>query len=238
MISTLRRLTRFAPQARMQGLLLGCSAKPHAGTTGLVPGHWFSTKLQAAASSLHATAKEHLEAAPQAVAAEPRDFDPLYVGEMDLGNVITAMEPVDAGLTVSDIMSKLAYLSPKNLYLEFDQFTRDSILYLADEMGWGMGLSIAAISFGIKFFFLPIMMATQVNVLKTKLLEPETKQFQIQQQWFQKQGDLIGLRNAQKQFSKFKKQMGIKNWVTVLGLVQAPVLITWFISLRYMTSQA
>jgi len=41
-----------------------------------------------------------------------------------------------------------------------------------------MGISIAALSLGIKLFFMPLMFGTQVNSLKMKLLEPETKNFQ------------------------------------------------------------
>lgn len=42
----------------------------------------------------------------------------------------------------------------------------------------GYGGAIIAISLGIKLLFTPLMFAAQLNGLKMKLLEPETKNFQ------------------------------------------------------------
>jgi len=44
------------------------------------------------------------------------------------------------------------------------------------------------------------------------------------------------LRLNQKQFSNIRARYGINNWVTLLSLSQIPILITWFLSLRYVTS--
>ena len=44
------------------------------------------------------------------------------------------------------------------------------------------------------------------------------------------------MRLTQKQFSNIRARYGINNWVTLLSLSQIPILITWFLSLRYVTS--
>lgn len=40
-----------------------------------------------------------------------------------------------------------------------------------------MGAGIVIVSFGIKILFSPLMLYTQLNAVKMKLIEPETKNF-------------------------------------------------------------
>lgn len=39
---------------------------------------------------------------------------------------------------------------------------------------YGMGMAIVAITVGIKLVYTPLMIKTNINTLKLKLLEPET----------------------------------------------------------------
>ncbi len=53
---------------------------------------------------------------------------------------------------------KLSYLSPTSIYEKMDVFSRDALLYVANDLGMGMGVAILSISLGIKLFFVPLML--------------------------------------------------------------------------------
>lgn len=74
-------------------------------------------------------------------------------------------------------MVKLAEASPGSLYNNMDIFSREALLYVANDLGLGIGVGILSISLLIKFIFMPIAMKAQVNAIKMKLLEPESKNF-------------------------------------------------------------
>ena len=97
----------------------------------------------------------------------------------------------------ADLLQKISYLSPGSIYKEMDELSRDLLLYFSDTLGWGMGFGIAAVSLGIKFLYMPIMIKMQMNAQKMKLLEPETKNMQATIQRLQKMGDFKGIREAQ-----------------------------------------
>lgn len=162
-------------------------------------------------------------------------FQQAYAGETDVSNISEAIMPVASTLPY-DFIEKISTIAPMNLYNEFDVFSREALMYLTTDMGWGMGMSIIGISLGIKFAFMPLMMGTQINALKMQLLEPEQKNYQAQVSRLQKQGDFNGVREAQKHFFAMQKRHGIRNWIALVSMLQIPVLITWFISLRYVTS--
>ncbi|KAL4449699.1 hypothetical protein ABPG74_008072 [Tetrahymena malaccensis] len=162
-------------------------------------------------------------------------FNNAYLGDNDIGNILETTKPLSS-VVPHDFIDKLSAIAPGNIYNHLDEFSRDALLYLCNDLGWGMGISIAALSFGIKLAFMPLMFGTQINALKMKLLEPETKNFQAQVSRLQKQGDFNNVREAQRQFSALQKKHGIRHWVSVAALTQIPVLITWFVSLRYVTS--
>lgn len=115
-----------------------------------------------------------LEVAPQLTKMEL--FHNAYTSDLDVGNILEAVKPVNATLP-HDFIDKLSCLSPIKIYHHMDEFSRDAVVYLANDLGLGMGISIAAMSFAIKFAFMPLMFASQLNSLKMKLLEPETKNY-------------------------------------------------------------
>lgn len=103
-------------------------------------------------------------------------FNNAYLGDSDIGNVLEAAKPINS-IVPSDFIDKISTIYPSNIYAHMDEFSRDALLYLSNDLGWGMGIAIAALSFGIKLAFMPIMFGTQVNTFKIKLLEPESKNF-------------------------------------------------------------
>ena len=55
-------------------------------------------------------------------------------------------------------MVKLAEASPGSLYNNMDIFSREALLYVANDLGLGIGVGILSISLLIKFIFMPIAM--------------------------------------------------------------------------------
>ena len=76
-----------------------------------------------------------------------------------------------------DILQKLSYVTPGSIYNFLDEGSRELLLWLSNDCGYGMGLGIVGISLGIKVIFGPVMIATQLNAVKMKLIEPEMKNF-------------------------------------------------------------
>eukprot|EP01016_Furgasonia_blochmanni_P036827 TRINITY_DN4252_c0_g2_i4.p1 TRINITY_DN4252_c0_g2~~TRINITY_DN4252_c0_g2_i4.p1 ORF type:complete len:398 (-),score=65.63 TRINITY_DN4252_c0_g2_i4:169-1362(-) len=135
-----------------------------------------------------------------------------------------------------DFHAILSVLSPTNIYHFLDHLSRDALLYLSHDLGWGMGLGIIGITIALKSCFLPFMVWGQLNAVKMKLLEPEFKNYQQLTQKLSRMGDFKGVRDAQKQMSEIRKRYGIRNSPVFFSLAQAPFLITWFLSLRYMAN--
>jgi hypothetical protein len=55
-------------------------------------------------------------------------------------------------------MVKLAEAFPGSLYNNMDVFSREALLYAANDLGLGIGVGILSISLLIKFIFMPIAM--------------------------------------------------------------------------------
>lgn len=75
---------------------------------------------------------------------------------MDIGNVLSAFHPVSVNPT-DTILNKLSYFTPGYLYDGLDIFSRDALLYLSNDLGWGMSYAIIGISLGIKSVYMPFM---------------------------------------------------------------------------------
>ena len=95
---------------------------------------------------------------------------------MDIGNIVNALHPI-SDIPSSKIFTKLDYVSPRHIYDYLDVFSRDALLYLCDDLGWGIGYAIIGITLAIKIFYMPFMILTQRNAMKLKLLEPEMNNF-------------------------------------------------------------
>lgn len=132
-------------------------------------------------------------------------------------------------------MTKLGYISPGSIYEYLDEGSRELLLWVANDLNYGMGIGIVGVSLALKVVFAPIMVKAQLNAIRMKLIEPEMKNFQQATQRLSRMGDFTALRDAQKQFAKLRQKYGIHNWVIGLSLTQIPFLITWFLSLRYVS---
>jgi hypothetical protein len=44
------------------------------------------------------------------------------------------------------------------------------------------------------------------------------------------------MKQASKEFSQLRKEKGIDTFVPLINMIQIPLLITWFLSLRYITN--
>jgi YidC/Oxa1 family membrane protein insertase len=107
---------------------------------------------------------------------------------------------------------------------------------MANDLGWGMGISIVAISLGIKALFGPLMFSSQLNTIKMKLIEPETKNFNASLQKLTQAKDMAGSRALQKQYVELRQRYGISMLTPFISMLQVPILMTWFFSLRYVCS--
>ena len=106
----------------------------------------------------------------------------------DLANASHSMTSISPHYT--DFYSKMSTLFPSNLYHEMDGLSRDILVYLSNDLSLGMGMSIALISIGLKMAFVPLQTLAQLNGLKMKLLDPETKSIMAKSQQSQKKGDI------------------------------------------------
>lgn len=44
------------------------------------------------------------------------------------------------------------------------------------------------------------------------------------------------MKDAQKRFNQVRNEKGIDTFIPLINLMQVPLLITWFLSLRYLTN--
>ena len=67
-----------------------------------------------------------------------------------------------------------------------------------------------------------------------KLIAPEMKNFNDKMKKASQKGDYATVNEERDKFAEFRKQHGINPLISILGMVQIPFLITWFLSLRHM----
>jgi len=62
-------------------------------------------------------------------------------------------------------------LTPSNIYAVLDENVRESILYMANDVGLGVGLGIIAVAFVFKIIFSPAMILAVFSLYYSKLFE-------------------------------------------------------------------
>jgi membrane protein insertase Oxa1/YidC/SpoIIIJ len=62
-----------------------------------------------------------------------------------------------------------------NLYTKLNDILENTAIIISEN--YGMGIAILAITCGIKLIYAPIMVKCNINMLKLKLLDPETQLF-------------------------------------------------------------
>ena len=66
------------------------------------------------------------------------------------------------------------------------------------------------------------------------MIQHETKSYQERIKKASRSGDYIAVREEQEKYSAVKRAHGISGFVPLLGLIQIPIMITWFLSVRHM----
>jgi len=171
----------------------------------------------------------------QIKADELKATEHCYVEEGDIGNITQALQPLNEANT-TDVTEIISSLAPGAIYEQMDKLSRDMLLYVSHDLGFGMGWAIILVSLGIRFAFIPLIGKTQLNAIKMKLLDPEMKNFQNTMQKYQRMGDFKGVKEARKSFAQLRERYGLSTILPLVSLVQIPFMITWFVSLRYVAN--
>jgi membrane protein insertase Oxa1/YidC/SpoIIIJ len=72
----------------------------------------------------------------------------------------------------TDIFTKLSVISPTSIYHGLNELFEVIISDVGTSCG--VGWTILMVTVGIKLVYAPLMIKTNINTLKLKLLEPET----------------------------------------------------------------
>ena len=91
--------------------------------------------------------------------------------EYDICNISEGIQQANHEIP-KDIMDKISELSFSNMYTKLNNILEHLALIMGEN--YGMGISIMAITCGIKLIYAPIMVKCNINMLKLKLLDPET----------------------------------------------------------------
>ncbi len=121
-----------------------------------------------------------------------------------------------------------------SIYSDLDEWSRTATMFLAENVGLGMGGAILAISWGIKLLFVPFQLKMQVQGVKMRLIAPEMKAITDKMKKLQNSGDYKGAKAEREKLTQLRKEHGIGGFSNFIGLLQIPILITWFLSLRHM----
>jgi hypothetical protein len=156
---------------------------------------------------------------------------------LDMGGVGWFAEHVkEARVELPGLGERLRAISPMGLYEGLDVLSRDVLFYFSQDMGLGLGTSVVVVSGLIKLLWGPAILITQANFYKLKRLEPEMAYYQDMIRRHQMTGNVRAMKEVNAEFLRIKEKRGIKNWPMVVNFLQVPVLITWFLSLRYVCS--
>lgn len=135
---------------------------------------------------------------------------------------------------IPGLFSQLGSISPTALYHDLDEWYRTAAMFLAENMELGMGGAIIAISTAIRLVFMPFQLKMQVQAAKMRLLGPEMKASQDKIKKATQNGDYGSSKAERLKFNQLRKDNNIGGLSAMVGLLQIPFLITWFLSLRYM----
>jgi uncharacterized membrane protein (DUF106 family) len=75
-----------------------------------------------------------------------------------------------------------------------------------------------------------------MNGLKMKELKPEMEKYKQKMQAAQMTSNRGLMKQAQKDFNETRKRMGIDSFLPLINMTQIPILVTWFLSLRHVTT--
>ena len=129
------------------------------------------------------------------------------------------------------------------MYRVLDEFSRDALFSLAHDYQLGIPLSIVTISLILRFAFLYVCewcsypnVKGQIGALKMQGIKGEMDKYKEKVKIAQMSRNMVMMKEAQNEFAETRKRHGIDNFYALINLVQMPFIITWFLSLRYVTA--
>lgn len=126
-------------------------------------------------------------------------------------------------------------ISPNNIYEFLDETSRELTLAIAEYNSLGMGVAILSVSVLVKIFLTPFNLLAQVQGIKMRLIAPEMKLFQNQMSTAQKAGNYKEMNESRDKLSRLQERYGVSSATSAVAILQMPFLITWFLSVRYMS---
>lgn len=76
----------------------------------------------------------------------------------------------------------------------------------------------------------------QAMALKMREIKPLMDKFQEKMKIAQMSKNMALSKEAKREFNEAKKKRGVDNFYAFVNILQIPFLVTWFLSLRYISS--
>ena len=77
-------------------------------------------------------------------------------------------------------MDKLSYLKPMKIYEFLDQFSRQLLFYLSDDLGLGLGTGIVIVSVALKLLYSKTIVKSQAMSYDREQMQGEFRKLQSQ----------------------------------------------------------
>lgn len=139
-------------------------------------------------------------------------------------------------LPMQTAYEKISTPSFWNCYNALDEFSRELLFYLSSDLGLGLATSIVLVSIGIKLAFLKPALRSFMGALKMKELEPQMAAYQEKMKVAQQTRNYPLMNAAKNELVELRRSNNIRTSDIFLNLLQLPILMTWFFSLRYVMS--
>ena len=110
------------------------------------------------------------------------------------------------------------------------------LMTLSTDYGCGFGVSIVLVTIAIKTIFLYPTMRGQLQGLRQLQLRQLSERFKEKMKTAQMTRNKFMMSQASYEYKMAMKKKGINNMLPMLNLLQIPLLLTWFFSLRYMSN--
>lgn len=130
----------------------------------------------------------------------------------------------------------MSEIMPSSLYGGLDEWSRELLMTLSMDYKIGLATSIVVATVFIKSIFLYPTLRGQLQGLRQQEIKQVMNKFQEKMKTAQMTGNRVLMAQANYERKLELKRRGINNMVPMLNLFQIPFLITWFLSIRYMSN--
>lgn len=111
-----------------------------------------------------------------------------------------------------------------------DDFFYNEWMYVAEDLGLGIGVGLLIVSFSVRFAFMPLAVYSQITGIKIKLLTPDQEQITELMKRHMKTGNKEGSKLEREKLKKLRAQHGIYPSISLLNVLQFPIHVV-FISM-------